>query len=1348
MVSKSLRSTVSYGRFQKKDQSRMRQISWLRGTKDQHQLGWRYDKHFQRMMSDVSKGEVKSTRFLSPETCKFYKDNERLLDYFQPAPMFLSDYVQKHIDPQSPRSLGRNIEDILDIDSTPPLGDVAAFEKWFAVLMEQNEKFQKGEATISNFEFDLFKKKLHLMFASLPDSILERMKELPKESEIKEAFSAAEVAAYFTKVDRSLGEDVGRAFFYSPLINGVPFNVSYKSGVLHEAYVQLGDSKKIDIYSFVRGNVQLPRILVDPINITVKGTLCMESSDFVSLNLNRRNNGKKMWTDTRSAILSAILGASDPNIELDYKLKAVFYDIAPNKKIDEKITTQGQLLKFLSELGFPVLHWFNHKVSTRVSAIATAIDLSRINLETLGILIRINDRKEEALSANQMCLYKHTPQLFEGRIINIEYKVLSNGILVALILLDGGGSQDYNGLKKVLISDVNEFNKLKPEIGDFAVVSSFQNLLPRIIKIRRTDTTRSQVTFPGACPVCNAELTKFKSGDSLALCCSAHLSCKDNTFHNIERFVSMSGFNIPTLSRKVIQKMIGAGLLFSPLDIFHLEEKDFAILEEIPQELSKKILQDIVAAKNVPLANFIYANIPGISFVAAEKLSYQFGTLKRLEENIGDLEFLKEDYDEQTIEAIKKVLPLEGKPLFCKSVRECGIVILEPREEVVKLCYESDLFDYAVYETIIKKIVQSDENYTLNDFEYDLLVERARKMEEASPGWKDSIGVPQSHNKLPWTDMVQMSKTYSIEELKSWLNKHQDTEFIVEPKINGIAAILTYKNGKLVSAVTKGRTGFGSDITDTIKRCSKIPSSISKNFSGSIRGELFLSESDLEQLNKERGGIGYPYFVDALSALVSSLKTVGQKRSITGIVQFYPFDLKPSTTDGSDDDTADRKSLREFLDDKLDFKCNGYAVKISSIDELIKYVSNEEARRQDLPFDIDGIIIRPIHKGVVGTVDFHRCYAFKYNQEIQKSRIKDVHFSVSPKGFLMASVLVEPLRFSNNRVVTKAFLEDPSELKDLRKNSQVEIMYSGGVRPKLISVENAVEETNEKIEFPSACPNCKSKLAVDGGGRWKCKNPQCHSKKSIFLSPLLFYSQIMKFGRGHLRNKAVVLNLIRSGYVSKVSDFYNLLPEEVMKHTNLSRENASGFLAQVERSKVVTPIKFLWALKIPRLNFEDCEKIVRVMPNVKDILDAPLEELVDKLTDAGLTRRAISSLTNYLFVHNKDLRLLLDQHIKFIDGHEVRVDAGNTESIYLHNRAKLLDVYSALAARLNILMDEMEQDLSKLDQQESLEDQIKRKELYRLRALISNAGSVTKVVQKSEGRLKTTSLFKPNVPNN
>lgn len=1348
MVSKSLHSAVTYSRFQKKDPTRMRQISWLRGIKDKPDLTWRFDKHLERMMGDVSKGINQSPRFLSSETCKFFKDNERLLAFFQPTPMYMNEVFIKSSELRAPSSAESIPTDVLDIDAIPPLGEVPEFEKWFAVLLEQNEKFQKGEATISNFEFDLFKKKLHLMLARLPNSVLERMKELPKESEINEAFSAAEVAAYFAKVDRDLGVDPDRRFFYSPLINGVPFNVSYKSGVLHEAYVQVGDAKKVDIYNFVRENVNLPRMLVDPINVTVKGTLCMESSDFVALNIARRNSGKKTWIDTRSAILSAITGSSDPNAELDRKLKAMFYDIAPNKPIDDKITTQGQLLKFLADLGFPVLHWYNHKVGTRVSAISTAIELSTINVETLGILIRINDRKEERLSLNQMCLYKHTPQLYEAKITNIEYKVLSNGILVALLHLEGGIGQDKNSLKKVLISDVNEFNRLKPSIGDAAVVSSFQNLLPRIIKVRKGNTAAAQTTFPGSCPVCNAELTKFKSGDSLALCCSAHLSCKDNTFQNIERFVNMSGFNIPSLSRKVIQKMIGAGLLFSPSDIFNLEQKDFAVLEEIPQDLATKILQDIEAAKNVPLANFIYANIPGISYVAAEKLSYQFGTLKRFEENMSNLERFIQDYDDQTIEAIKNVIPIDGQPHLSKIMSDCGIVILEPREEIVKLCYESDMDDYDAYSSIVNKIIQSDENYSLNDFEYDLLIEKARKMEETSPTWKSSSDFPPNHNKLPWTDMVQMSKTYSIEELKGWLSEYQDVEFIVEPKVNGIAVILTYANGKLVSAVTKGRRGFGSDITDLIKRSICVPKDLPIALSGNIRGELYLSEYSLEELNRTRGGIGSPYFVDALSALLGSLKSVGSKRFLTRLLNFYPVDLKLSTPSDLDEDLSNRKSLREFLDDKLEFNGKGYAVKISSIEELIKYVSNEEARRQDLPFDIDGIIIRPVIKGVVGALDFHRCFAYKYNQEIQSSRIKDVHFSISPKGFLMASVLIEPLRFSNNRVVSKAFLEDPSELKDLRKNSKVEIMYSGGVRPKLISVENSVDEENEKIEFPSACPNCRSKLSIDVGGRWKCKNPQCLSKKSVFLNPLLFYSQVMKFGRGHLRSTAVVLNLIRSGYVSKISDFYNLLPEEVMKHTNLSRENAASFLAQVERSKVVTPVKFLWALKIPRLNYEDCEKITRVMPNIKELLDAPLDELVDKLTDAGLTRRAISSLTNYLFVYNKDLRVLLDQHIKFIDGKELSVDVGNTEAIYVHNREKLLNVYATLATRLNLLMDEMEQDLSKLDQQENLDDQVKRKELYRIRALISNAGSVTKLVQKSEGKLRTTSLVKPNAPNN
>lgn len=1346
-VSQSVqRTTISIGRLQRKDPARLGQIAWLKGKKDQEQRHWEFNKLFQKTLSDVSKGNTKNNMFLSAETFKLHQNKDVVLNFFDPPSFYLESETPK-IPLSQTTKLDTSDDAILDIDAEPPLGDLIALKKWFAVLLEQNEKFQKGEANISNFEFDLFKKKLQLMFASLPDNILESMKELPQDTEIKEAFSVAELAAYFTKVDKSLGNNATRSFFYSPVINGVPFNVVYKSGVLHEAYVLLGDSKKIDIYNFVRENVSIPRILVDPINAQVKGTLCMECVDFVALNILRRNSGKKMWIDTRSAIISSILGSTDPNIELDFKLKALFYDFTTSQKLEDKITTQGELLKKLSDLGFPVLSSHHHKVATRVSAISTAIDLSKMHFETLGILIRINDRKEEALSLNQMCLYKHTPQLFEGRITNIEYKVLSNGILIALIILEGGESPDKTLLRKVLTSDVNEFNKLKPAIGDYAVVSVSQSLLPRIVKIRKNVQALPQSTFPTSCPICSAELTKFKIGESLALCCSAHLSCKDNTLQSVERFVNVSGFNIPTLSRKIIQKLIGVGLIFSPVDIFQLEEKDFAIIEEIPKEMYRKILEDIAAAKTIPLASFIYANIPDITIVAAEKLSYLFGTLKRIEDKISNLDELKRDFDDQTIEAIRKIIPSGGKPPFSKLINDCGIVILEPREEVVLLCYDSGLSDINAYQTIINRISKSDENYSLNDFEYDLLVERAKKMEEKNPSWKRTEDLSRNRNKLPWTEMVHMSKTYSIEDLKTWLTKNPDIEYIVEPKVNGIAIILNYKNGKLVSAVTKGRSTFGSEITDTIKRSAEIPSTLPVNITGNIRGELYISESDFEQLNKERADIGQPIFVDALSALLSGLKNVGQKGYLSRVIRFYPFDLKLEANTKIEADVSTRKNIRTFLDETLNFSSNGFALKTNNVDELVKYVSNVETRRLDFPFDIDGVIVRPINSNITAAEDFHHCFAFKYNQEILKSQINNVHFSVSPKGFLQASVIIDPIRFSNNRVVSKVFLEDPGELKDIRKKSIVEIMYSGGVRPKLISVQSPDEETPEKVEFPRACPNCKTKLSIDIGGRWRCKNVKCQSKTTIAQNPLIFFAKIMNFGFGHLRNNGVVLNLVRSGYVSKISDFYNLLPEEVIKHTNLSRENVSSFLAQVERSRNVTPTKFLWALKIPRINYNESEKIMNVMGDVKSILDFPLEELVDKLSYAGVSRRSISSLTNYIYVHEKELRLLLDQHIKFNDGREINEEpSAAKDSVYELNKAKLLDVYSALTTRLVMLTDEMEQELGKFDPKENSDVQLSRKESYRFRALISNAVSVTKFVQKSESRFKHP--FKtPKTPN-
>jgi DNA ligase (NAD+) len=465
----------------------------------------------------------------------------------------------------------------------------------------------------------------------------------------------------------------------------------------------------------------------------------------------------------------------------------------------------------------------------------------------------------------------------------------------------------------------------------------------------------------------------------------------------------------------------------------------------------------------------------------------------------------------------------------------------------------------------------------ISDENYDKLEQELQKLNPESFALQ-LVGTDSKVNKVSHkTKMLSLDKTYSLDDLKSWIGDHKVLSVF---KIDGSSCSLVYKNGILEIAKTRGDGSYGEDVTKKIKWINSIPKEIPVKGEVEIRGEVYCNEkmffelcNEMEKLNLEKPS--------SQRNIVAGL--LGRKENIflSKFLSFKAFDVLASNIKIESEEEK-YKLLKSFK-----FDIPEYEVHVSA-KSLEKVLDDTKNFMLDGDYLIDGLVFVyndfKLHEEL-GVTSHHPRYkiAFKFKGDSKITLINEIEWNVSRTGRLTPVALVEPVELSG-AMIGRVSLHNVGVVKEfeLTKGSKIEIIRSGEVIPKFLSV---VEKSKNKLEIPEVCHSCNSKLSEEEIFLI-CLNPECPEK---MMEEMLYF--IQQIGIEDLSEKRL-LEMIRVGLVKKVQDLFKIKENDFLKLDKVKDKLANKMFTEIQNSKKIGLIQFITALGIEGLSSVKAEKIV------------------------------------------------------------------------------------------------------------------------------------------------------------
>lgn len=540
------------------------------------------------------------------------------------------------------------------------------------------------------------------------------------------------------------------------------------------------------------------------------------------------------------------------------------------------------------------------------------------------------------------------------------------------------------------------------------------------------------------------------------------------------------------------------------------------------------------------------------------------------------------------------------------------------------------------YQELIKKITHYDYNYygqdksLISDQEYDALYKRLKSIEAAHPDWVSALSPSQRVGSAALekfakvkrsTPMYSLDNTYQSDELFAFLGrvekalKESLVEYVVEPKIDGLAIECVYKNGHLVQASTRGDGAIGEDITQNVRTIRSIPLFLEawKKFPELfLRGEVYIHHHDLKRINAERKDLGLETFKNPRNAAAGSLRlldaSITAKRPLR--VCFYELLQMPELNKHEEVFEVFRSrnipthERYEVLDNKTDMtEC------------LVRW----KEKRLEMPFDIDGLVIKvnclPLRERLGFTAKYPRwAIAYKFESEKAVTKIKDIRIQVGRTGVLTPIADLEEV-FLAGTSVSKASLHNYDEVarKDVRVGDEVLVEKAGEIIPYVIEVVNPAEkDRGSSVNRPKHCPSCGTPVASSQDTvALRCPNQGgCPAQKKERL--VYFCSRtalnIEKLG------PAIIEQLLDSGLVEDMADLFTLKKEELMSLERMGEKSSQNIIDSIQHAKKnVNLSQLITGLGIPMVGKTVAQSIAREAKNLKFFIGKKPEELKSDL---------------------------------------------------------------------------------------------------------------------------------------
>lgn len=564
-------------------------------------------------------------------------------------------------------------------------------------------------------------------------------------------------------------------------------------------------------------------------------------------------------------------------------------------------------------------------------------------------------------------------------------------------------------------------------------------------------------------------------------------------------------------------------------------------------------------------------------------------------------------------------------------------------------------------------IHQHDYNYyvlnepTISDREYDLLMQELIELENKYPmlitpdsptqrvGGEPTKEFPVVMHEVP---MLSLSNTYSIDELKDFHRRVQEglppgekIEYVTELKIDGVAISLHYRNGLFVQGVTRGDGFRGDDITNNLKTIRSLPLRLYfrdlKRYEFEnieVRGEIYMNRDDFEELNRERAKLGEKIFANPRNATAGTLKLQDPKQVAERPLNLFCYYLRSQTKE-LESQYENLKILKS-----LGFKVNPYHQLCYSIDEVIDFCKEWEDKRESLPYDIDGVVIKVNslrQQEILGAVAKSPRWAtaFKFEAKKAKTKLISITLQVGRLGTITPVAELEPV-FLAGTTVSRATLHNFEEIqrKDIRVGDTVLIEKGGDIIPKVVEVVLDERPTkSEPFEIPENCPVCGTKLVNPPGEvAYYCPNYNCPEQVKQRLIHFASRGAMDIEGLG----EAVVEKLVELKYLYTPVDIFKLkeIRDKLIEIEGFGEKSVDNLLKAIEESKKQPFERVLFALGIRHVGASVAKDLVEHFHSIDNLMKATKEEL-QQVPEIGET--ISQSIIDY-FSNKENLKIIND----------------------------------------------------------------------------------------------------------
>jgi DNA ligase (NAD+) len=529
------------------------------------------------------------------------------------------------------------------------------------------------------------------------------------------------------------------------------------------------------------------------------------------------------------------------------------------------------------------------------------------------------------------------------------------------------------------------------------------------------------------------------------------------------------------------------------------------------------------------------------------------------------------------------------------------------------------------------------DNPEISDVEYDRLFENLQTLEQQHPahvtpdsptqrvGGRPSEGFSEVVHRRP---MLSLDNSYNIEELKAFdqrcrrLSDGRSLEYVAELKIDGLSVSAHYENQILVRGVTRGDGRIGEDVTQNVRTIRSIPLKLKKKGDLpakelEVRGEVFIPRKVFERINVEREQQDEPRFANPRNAAAGTIRQLDSRIVATRKLEMFAYDLiagdrKPFATHWESLNWMEQAGLR----------VNPHRALCGSIEEVIDFAAKMESQRDDLDYEIDGLVVKvnstSLQDEFGATNKAPRwAIAYKYAARQATTRVLSISVQVGRTGALTPVANLEPVSLAGT-TVSRATLHNPDELKRLgiRIGDWVLIEKGGDVIPKVLKVIESKRTGDEKpFRMPKKCPVCGGEVSrPEGEVVSRCVAADCPAQ----LKGRLLHFASRRAMRIEGLGESLVDQLVGSGKVSDAGDLYSLSLDDIASLERMATKSASNLLSQVEASKGRELSNLIYALGLRHVGDRTATTLARHFGSLEKLGRATVEEL-DSVPEIGLT---------------------------------------------------------------------------------------------------------------------------------